>query len=220
MIICICIHRLRTKQARMQSWKKRSNIYTPSVFCYDEHKKNFDIHFSMKKHTWRMSRLLRRLFWIPPFCVFKNGYFIAKTGKFCINIRIEFYLFVSHGGMKDRGSTCKFRKALRDLHDKQTSRIQSLNSWENLTHYYLLTCRIVVNMMLWEIGRGNQAVGQYYALRVENMDEMFTAWYCSTNGISSKNHLGTQNITLAGAWDISSQLGLTVWLKRNSYFTF
>ena len=27
------------------------NIYTPSVFCYDEHKKNFDIHFSMKKHT-------------------------------------------------------------------------------------------------------------------------------------------------------------------------
>ena len=27
------------------------NIYTPSVFCYDEHKNNFDIHFSMKKHT-------------------------------------------------------------------------------------------------------------------------------------------------------------------------
>ena len=27
------------------------NIYTPSVFCYDERKKNFDIHFSMKKHT-------------------------------------------------------------------------------------------------------------------------------------------------------------------------
>ena len=22
-----------------------TNIYTPSVFCYDEHKKNFDIHF-------------------------------------------------------------------------------------------------------------------------------------------------------------------------------
>ena len=59
-----------------------SNIYTPSVFCYDEHKKNFDIHFSMKKHTWRMSRLLRRLFWIPPCCVFKNGYFIAKMGNF------------------------------------------------------------------------------------------------------------------------------------------
>ena len=24
---------------------------------------------------------------------------------------IEFYLFVSHGGMNDRGSTCKFRNA-------------------------------------------------------------------------------------------------------------
>ena len=26
------------------------NIYTSSVFCYDKHKKNFDIHFSMKRH--------------------------------------------------------------------------------------------------------------------------------------------------------------------------
>ena len=25
-------------------------IYTPSVFCYDKHKKNFDIQFSMKRH--------------------------------------------------------------------------------------------------------------------------------------------------------------------------
>ena len=27
-----------------------SYIYTPSVFCYDKHKKNFDIQFSMKRH--------------------------------------------------------------------------------------------------------------------------------------------------------------------------
>ena len=25
-------------------------IYTPSVFCYDKRKKNFDIQFSMKRH--------------------------------------------------------------------------------------------------------------------------------------------------------------------------
>ena len=25
-------------------------IYTPSVFCYDKHNKNFDIQFSMKRH--------------------------------------------------------------------------------------------------------------------------------------------------------------------------
>ena len=32
---------------------------------------------------------------------------------------IEFYLFVSHGGMNDRGSMCKFRNAqsaFRNLH--------------------------------------------------------------------------------------------------------
>ena len=69
---------------RNSHWAESANqnIYTPSVFCYNEHKKNFNIHFSMKKHTWRMSRLLRRLFWIPPCCVFKNGYFIAKRGQF------------------------------------------------------------------------------------------------------------------------------------------
>ena len=27
----------------------------------------------------------------------------------CLILGIEFYLFVSHGGMNDRGSTCKFR---------------------------------------------------------------------------------------------------------------
>ena len=27
-----------------------SNIYTPSFFCYDKHKKNFDIQISMKRH--------------------------------------------------------------------------------------------------------------------------------------------------------------------------
>ena len=34
------------------------------------------------------------------------------------------------------------------------------NSWENLTQYYLLTCRIVVNIIVWKIGRRKQAAGQ------------------------------------------------------------
>ena len=36
------------------------------------------------------------------------------------------------------------------------------NSWENLTHYYLLTCCIVVNVIVWDsvIGREKQAAGQ------------------------------------------------------------
>ena len=35
------------------------------------------------------------------------------------HLGIEFYLLVSHGGMNDRGSTCKFRNArsaFRNLH--------------------------------------------------------------------------------------------------------
>ena len=75
---------------------------------------------------------------------------------------MEFYLFVPHGGMNDRGSTCKFRNArsafrnlhvdplsfipfeiytwipcLLYLHEKQTRRIQSL---------YLYFIKIVLAM--------------------------------------------------------------------------
>ena len=32
------------------SYSLYDNIYTPSVFCYDKNKKNFDIQFSMKRH--------------------------------------------------------------------------------------------------------------------------------------------------------------------------
>ena len=153
-------HGIRLPWKIRKLWQIFFNIYTPSVFCYDEHKNNFDIHFSMKKHTWRMSRLLRQLFWISPCCVFKNGYFIAKTGQFwwSINIRIEFYLFVSHGGMKDRGFTCKFQKALRlchsYLHEKQTSRIQSLNECHqsrggkidiDIFHFLEVICHFSIN---------------------------------------------------------------------------
>ena len=38
---------------------------------------------------------------------------------FSFELGIEFYLFVSHGGMNDRESTCKFRNArsaFRNLH--------------------------------------------------------------------------------------------------------
>ena len=34
------------------------------------------------------------------------------------------------------------------------------NSWENFTHYYLFTCCIIVNVIVWEIGQGKQAAGQ------------------------------------------------------------
>ena len=47
----------------------------------------------------------------------KTRVFHSQTGTILIKYkyRIEFYLFISHGVMKDRGSTCKFRKALRAL---------------------------------------------------------------------------------------------------------
>ena len=67
----------------------------------------------------------------------------------CVYLGIEFYLFVSHGGMNDRGSTCKFRNArsafrilcLSYLHEKQTSSILSL---------YLYFIKIVP-FWLWNI---------------------------------------------------------------------
>ena len=50
----------------------------------------------------------------------KNEQFLKlEEGKIVIYLGIEFNLFVSHGGMNDRGSTCKFRNArsaFRNLH--------------------------------------------------------------------------------------------------------
>ena len=37
------------------------------------------------------------------------GWCICTSG---VQLGIEFYLFVSHGGMNDIGSTCQFRNAL------------------------------------------------------------------------------------------------------------
>ena len=51
------------------------------------------------------------------------------------------------------------------LHKNSSNTMEKIrsNSWENLTQYYLLTCGILVNIIVWEIGRGKQA-----ALRVES----------------------------------------------------
>ena len=47
-------------------------------------------------------------------------------------------------------------------HKKNSNTMENirLNSLENLTPYYLWTCRIVVNFKVWEIGRRKQAAGQ------------------------------------------------------------
>ena len=68
----------------------------------------------------------------------KKRIFHSQNGTILlsINVRIEFYLFVSQFVMKDRESTCKFGKiykiymwtrCLSYHYEKQTSRIQSLN---------------------------------------------------------------------------------------------
>ena len=47
------------------------------------------------------------------------------------------------------------------------------NSWENLTQYYLLTCLIVVNVIVWEIGRRKQAAGPITRSGSSHVDEMY-----------------------------------------------
>ena len=46
-------------------------------------------------------------------------YSLTLPARISIHLGVEFYLFDSHGGMNDRGSTCKFRNArsaFRNLH--------------------------------------------------------------------------------------------------------
>ena len=66
------------------------NIYTSSVFRYDEHKKNFDIHSPIK---------YKRDVWTGgcsecwPLCI-KNGYFIAKTGQIFIKYKYTVWILL------------------------------------------------------------------------------------------------------------------------------
>ena len=43
---------------------------------------------------------------------------------------IEFYLFVSHGGMNDRGSTCKFRNARSAFRNLHVDPLSFIPPWE------------------------------------------------------------------------------------------
>ena len=49
-VICLCNQKGITFKNNMPMQNSYHYIYTPSVFCYDKHKKNFDIQFSLKRH--------------------------------------------------------------------------------------------------------------------------------------------------------------------------
>ena len=44
------VSRIQDSSKATSASMRLSNIYTPSVFCYDKHKENFDIQFSLKRH--------------------------------------------------------------------------------------------------------------------------------------------------------------------------
>ena len=47
----IRLNSIKMKTGNVIQWAFSTRyIYTPSVFCYDKHKKNFDIQFSLKRH--------------------------------------------------------------------------------------------------------------------------------------------------------------------------
>ena len=60
----------------------------------------------------------------------------------CVQLGIEFYLFVSHGGISDRGSTCKFRNArsaFRNLHVNPLSLHSSMRNKQVEFNSYIYT---------------------------------------------------------------------------------
>ena len=58
------------------------NIYTSSVFCCDEHKKIFDIHFFHEAAYVTYEMAVPAAVLNTALMRIKNGYFLAKTGQF------------------------------------------------------------------------------------------------------------------------------------------
>ena len=58
--------------------------------------------------------------------------YIVSAFLWCgkIQLGIKFYLFVSHGGMNDRGSTCKFRNARSAFRNLHVDPLSFIPPWE------------------------------------------------------------------------------------------
>ena len=91
------------------------------------------------------------------------------------------------------------------------------NSWENFTHYYLFTCCIIVNVIVWEIGRGKQAAGQSRApgrvmwtkcLPRDTIQPMESTLR-NSNEIICKH----RNLRLQVPGKVGAECGLIVWNK-------
>ena len=70
--------------------------------------------------------------WIASFIFgikFKWKNYIFLQIKFFFLLGIEFYLFVSHSGMKDRGSTCKFVMREAKLRLSSFGNLSVIHSW-------------------------------------------------------------------------------------------
>ena len=110
----------------------------------------------------------------------KQLLYIMDIGEvmICHHLGIEFYLFVSHGGMNYRGSTCKFRNArsafrnytwilcLSYLHEKQTRRIQSLYLYFiKIVPFWLRDIRFLIqNIRSLFYGRHNSSLYRLMSL--------------------------------------------------------
>ena len=99
--------------------KRDGNIYTPCVFCYNKHKKNFDIHFSMKKKRDVWAGCSSGCSEYPP-VVYLKRIFHSQNGTILIKYKED----------KDRGSTCKFRKALCALQNLHVNPLSFIPPWE------------------------------------------------------------------------------------------
>ena len=81
----------------------------------------------------------------------------------CDHLGIEFYLFVSHGGMDDRGSTCKFhnaRSAFRNLHLDPLSFVTSMRNKQVEFNPYIYTLS-KLSRFGYEISVFKYTIGRY-----------------------------------------------------------
>ena len=58
--------------------------------------------------------------------------------QFVMYLGIEFYLFVSHGGMNYRGSTCKFRNARSAFRNLHVDPLSFIYTWFTRSYLYFI----------------------------------------------------------------------------------
>ena len=139
--------------------------------------------------------------------------------QFVMYLGIEFYLFVSHGGMNYRGSTCKFRNARSAFRNLHVDPLSFIYTWFTRSYLYFIKiepfwlgniCFLIQNTRSFFYGRHYSSLHRLMSLHGKLNVKIFLMFIVAEN-------TGSVNIT---NWTIITNYKVTRLPENFSFERF